>query len=255
MDPSGCYFISTGEECRPCRTPSTAVVAVTGVLIVVSLVGFLLFKQSAIAIFLAEVLIVVLLLVLGLGEWWFFDVIVLSTALFLISKSAASFLGRKKPDDAEPVDDSESEGHDDSHSGSYFVGVIKVALFFLQTTTAILPKGTWPGWVLQLIARLDAISFRIAGIECFNPGIFSIPAVRFSILMASPIAVRCFIFCLIRTLTLSRRLDHFDDGVCHCMRCFAVPFADYSTAAATGCARLDPQLLQERQELDAPSLT
>jgi hypothetical protein len=198
-----CYFATSGEDqiCRRCETPSTAVIAVSATIIVLSLVGFLLFQNSAVAIFVAEVLIAVLLLVLGLGEWWFFDVIVISTVLFLISRSATKYLGKRKQlrpqdnllsagdeirDDA-PVQDSHHKHREEE--AAYFVGIIKVSIFFLQTTSAILPRGTWPRWVVGIIEALNSVSLRIAGIECFSD-FFSVPAVRFATLMVAPIIVR-----------------------------------------------------------------
>lgn len=184
---SNCYFgIGTEEfECKRCKAPSTLLLAACGFLILISLVGFLLFRHSALAIFGAEVLIAVLLLVLGIGEWWFFDVIVVSTVLFLISRSANKRLARKREGgDAGDVPPAAS------HENAYFVGVVKVTLFFLQTNAAVLPRETWPNWIAFVVDALNSVSLRVAGIECFNPAVFPIPAVKFGALMSAPFVVR-----------------------------------------------------------------
>lgn len=181
---SRCFFATSGEEfvCRHCQAPSTAVLASAAVLICISLVAFLLFQHSTFAIFLAEVLIAVLLLVLGLGEWWFFDVILISSILFLVSRSATKRLNRRKH---LSVNDEKKE----KVQSAYFVGIVKISLFFLQTTSAVLPSDTWPKVVSDIVETLNSFSLRISGIECLFPQLHFIPAGKFMALMAAPLAV------------------------------------------------------------------
>eukprot|EP01122_Echinamoeba_exundans_P011670 TRINITY_DN4718_c0_g1_i1.p1 TRINITY_DN4718_c0_g1~~TRINITY_DN4718_c0_g1_i1.p1 ORF type:complete len:1760 (-),score=229.92 TRINITY_DN4718_c0_g1_i1:4961-9508(-) len=179
-DAQNCFFAANGEEfvCRRCQAPGTAVLVSAGLLIIFSLVAFLLFQHSTVAIFVAEVLVAVLLLVLGLGEWWFFDVVIVSAVLFLISRGATRKLMRK-----------EELVEKQHHQSAYFIGIVKVSLFFLQTTAAVLPSETWPKLVSQVVETLNSFSLRISGVECLYPSIYSIPAAKFGLLMSAPILI------------------------------------------------------------------
>jgi hypothetical protein len=179
-DAKNCFFAANGEEfvCRRCQAPGTAVLVSAGLLIVISLVAFLLFQHSTVAIFVAEVLVAVLLLVLGLGEWWFFDVVIVSAVLFLISRGATRKLMKKE--------ELKEKQH---HQSAYFIGIVKVSLFFLQTTAAVLPSETWPKLVSQLVETLNSFSLRVSGVECLYPSLYSIPAAKLALLMSAPIII------------------------------------------------------------------
>lgn len=179
-----CWFAYNSEEfvCRRCIAPSMQALAIFGASILITLIGLLLFKHSAAAVFMAETQIAMLLLVLGLGEWWFFDVVAFSSLLFLISRRLTKCVTkRKKKDDLT---------HEES---AYFVGIVKVSLFFFQTISVIIPHGTWPQWIGKLAEALNNSSLRIAGIECFAPQIFSIPSAKFAAILSAPVFVRCFL--------------------------------------------------------------
>jgi hypothetical protein len=235
-----CWFSSSGEHgsCTLCRPPSTAIIITSLSLLLFSLVAFLLFNQSAIALFVAEFIVVIVLVILGIAEAWLFDVTIILGLLFLISQ-ASKPRKPKKPsqddkskllnsdgsprrlgasggisvpsvsidvsqdtaDEAEaasivrshvrnsvqaetaviPDEPSTREGKIESVSG-----LVKVLIFFLQTTSVLISSNAWPTWSSDFVVRLSALNVHVSGLECFSPAWFADPFGRFIFLMSLP---------------------------------------------------------------------
>eukprot|EP01122_Echinamoeba_exundans_P007758 TRINITY_DN2457_c0_g2_i2.p1 TRINITY_DN2457_c0_g2~~TRINITY_DN2457_c0_g2_i2.p1 ORF type:complete len:1684 (-),score=138.56 TRINITY_DN2457_c0_g2_i2:1459-6510(-) len=177
-----CYFASGSaeeRECILCQSPSTIVIVAAISILQLSLVVFLIFKQSAFALVLSEIAIVIILVLLGIGEFWMFDLVLILGLLFVIT-SLSQRSGR--PASAAPVHPllQESEGEDDSHTeprdhelASRSAAIVKIIIFFVQTTVAIIKGGAWPHWVVSSVEKLNALNLRVSGIECFAPSILS----------------------------------------------------------------------------------
>jgi hypothetical protein len=172
-------------ECHKCAPTNTGIIAAALVVLQLSLVFFMIFNASAVGLFLAEVAIVVFLILLGLGEWWMFDALLILTLLFIIS----------------------------SRSGTHDIGYVKILLFFLQTTTVIVSHATWPTWVSGVLSRLESLNLRVSGLECINPTLFSNPLGRFLFFMALPwlisvlLIIAAVISALLLRIPLVRRLQ------------------------------------------------
>lgn len=211
-----CYFNSGEPEmrhCTLCRQPSTIVIVVAILALQVSLVVFLLFRRSAIALLMAEAAIAVTLFILGVGEAWMLDLIVMLALLFVItslsqrlykksqSHSAAAFSPPPTDDEshAGSAIDSDSEHdsireHSDKNHHKHLVaaktaGIAKITIFFLQSAAATVKPAAWPHWIASVISQLDALNLRVSGIECFAPSLLSNPIIRFSFQLGMPLIV------------------------------------------------------------------
>jgi hypothetical protein len=182
-----CWFQSGGDEfeCQKCKTPSTAALVAAIVVLQISLIIFLVFKRSAIALFIAEGIIVFIFIILGLSEWFFVDLFVLLGIMLLISQSSRRHKRRRavKSVDGELNHRNDEGEHNET---ARLAGIIKIFLFWAQTTTAVIPSTAWPHWFRNLITQLSSISLRVSGLECFAPSVMSNPVWKFGFVMAMP---------------------------------------------------------------------
>lgn len=196
-----CYFYS-GEreehECILCKQQSTAVIAIAIFCLFASMVVFLLFQRSAVALFLAEVAIAVTLLLLGIGEAWILDLLLLMGLLFLAtsfskriqrrilteSEHSAPHGGHAVQSDGEDavthssMNDSDGHhdgAHHDHEADSRTAAMAKIVIFFLQSATSLVDKAAWPSWIDFIMHGLEAINVKVSGVECFAPSILSSP--------------------------------------------------------------------------------
>eukprot|EP01122_Echinamoeba_exundans_P008934 TRINITY_DN3046_c0_g2_i1.p1 TRINITY_DN3046_c0_g2~~TRINITY_DN3046_c0_g2_i1.p1 ORF type:complete len:1343 (-),score=290.98 TRINITY_DN3046_c0_g2_i1:276-4268(-) len=237
-----CWFSSSGEHgsCTLCRPPSTAIIITSLSLLLFSLVAFLMFNQSAIALFVAEFIVVIVLVILGIAEAWLFDVTIILGLLFLISQASKPRKPKKKSgqdekskllnsdgsprrlgmsggipvpsvsidvsldtaDEAEAASIIRSPLRSSVQAESVMVpeeespnregkiesvsGLVKVLIFFLQTTSVLISSNAWPTWASDFVVRLSALNVHVSGLECFRPDWFADPFGRFIFLMALP---------------------------------------------------------------------
>jgi hypothetical protein len=222
-----CYF-SAGESqyrhCALCRQPSTIVIVVAVVALQVSLVVFLLFKRSAIALLLAELAITVVLFIVGIGEAWMLDLFIMLGLLFVIT-SLSQRLPRQKhvksPLDETTDDDSQLEsdveqshdlGHNEHHHHNHKVAaktaaIAKITIFFLQSAASIVKPAAWPKWISAVVSQLDALNLRVSGIECFAPSILSNPVAKLALQLALPLIVGVNIMIAAIIAAILLRLD------------------------------------------------
>lgn len=174
-DDDECYFTYDNEElsCTICRPHSSPILIAAVVVLQVSMVAFLVFRRSAATLFLAETVLAVVLLLLGIGEWYIFNIISIMALMFLLT-SAERRVSHGNP-------------HDSHAEVTQRTGIIKIILFFVQATPVIVNRHAWPSWVRLVVERLSALNMKISGLECLNPGVFSSPVGRFSFVMGLPI--------------------------------------------------------------------
>jgi hypothetical protein len=158
-----------------------------------SLVVFLIFKQSALALVLSEIAIVIILILLGIGEFWMFDLVLILGLLFLItSLSQRSGRSSSMAPHTHPLLE-ESEGEEDSHSdhhqhelASRSAALVKIIIFFVQTTAAIVNAAAWPHWVVNSVKQLNALNLRVSGIECFAPSVLAKAEAKILVQLSMP---------------------------------------------------------------------
>eukprot|EP01122_Echinamoeba_exundans_P017858 TRINITY_DN9809_c0_g1_i1.p1 TRINITY_DN9809_c0_g1~~TRINITY_DN9809_c0_g1_i1.p1 ORF type:complete len:1715 (-),score=214.35 TRINITY_DN9809_c0_g1_i1:28-5172(-) len=216
-----CWFQNGDDEfeCRKCKTPSTAALVGAIVVLQLSLIIFLVFKRSAIALFIAEGIIVFIFIILGLSEWFFVDLFVLLGIMLLISQSSRRSKRHHAHNSFE--DDLKSEHADDEHHEiARLAGIVKIFLFWAQTTTAVIPTTAWPHWFHNLIQQLSSISLRVSGLECFAPSILSNPVWKFGFVMAMPwmlsfaILIAASVAWVVKRLQLKRGISNAVRRMC-----------------------------------------
>ena len=205
-----CYFSYGSEEhlCKRCTPLSSGILISVAAFLLIAQVLFLLFKQSAIAILLAEFVVTAILLFLGLAEWYLFDMVVATGLLFLINSTSAD-------------------------SGSHFslpTSAVKILIFFVPTTMSVVPPTLWPSFARSLMAKINALTLRMSGLECLSPNLFSHATGRLVFVLLVPAAFAAvvvsghLIASLLQRLAFVRRLqrcrccpnkeklDHLSDG-------------------------------------------
>jgi hypothetical protein len=170
-----CYFSYDTEEhsCTICKPHSSPILIGAVVFLQLSMIAFLVFRRSAATLFLAETVLAVILLLLGIGEWYIFNIVSIMALMFLLTSA------EKRKSHGNP--------HDSHAEVAQRTGVIKIILFFVQATPVIVSKSAWPGWVRIAVERLNALNLKISGLECLNPSVFASPVGRFTFVMALPL--------------------------------------------------------------------
>jgi hypothetical protein len=179
----------------------------------ISLVVFLLFQKSALALLLAEVAIVIALVLAGVGESWMFNLVIIMGLLFV-----ATSLSRRVAKHSEVHGESEGDGivlqdgrersikdqelhneHNHDHQEANVVGITKIIIFFLQSAASIIQDSAWPPWISQAMKRLEVVNLRVSGVECFAPSTLSDPTAKllFQLLMPMFLAINLVIAALI----------------------------------------------------------
>jgi hypothetical protein len=160
------------------------------VILQITMIVFLLFRRSAATLFLAEFVLVVILMLLGIGEWWLFNFISLMALLFLLSAAE----NREEDRHVGPESPDSVDHHSSEHEkAAKMTGIIKILLSFVQTLPSIVPQAAWPHWVAKAIELLDVVNFRLSGLECLSPTLLSTPAGRFMVIMLLPVALTLFL--------------------------------------------------------------
>lgn len=230
-----CFF-SNGEtdfrHCTKCQQTSTFIIVAAVCVLQISLVVFLLFKRSAIALLLAELVIAVVLFIVGIGEAWMLDVFIMLGLLFVItSLSQKDPASHHVPENQHgPLSDQSDEEIDQSHSlfgissekrsldshhhhsshhawAAKTAAIAKIAIFFLQSTASLVKQAAWPSWISTLLSQLDALNFRVSGIECLAPSVLSNPVYKLLFQLGMPIFVGINIVVAAGIAALLLRLD------------------------------------------------
>eukprot|EP01122_Echinamoeba_exundans_P014246 TRINITY_DN6407_c0_g1_i1.p1 TRINITY_DN6407_c0_g1~~TRINITY_DN6407_c0_g1_i1.p1 ORF type:complete len:1714 (+),score=224.17 TRINITY_DN6407_c0_g1_i1:330-5144(+) len=184
-----CYFSSDNEEqeCHKCQSNSSWLLVIAIIFLQLSMIAFLVFRRSAATLFLTEFVLVVILMILGIGETWLFQVVCVMALMFLLS---AAENRRKNRADAHSRSGkgSHKHAHHEEHlAAAKMTGIVKVILFFLQSVPAVVPSEAWPAWVGAIVRLLSALSLRVSGLECISPTLFASPVGRFSFVMSLPV--------------------------------------------------------------------
>jgi hypothetical protein len=184
-DEHECFFSSDNEEqeCRKCGYNSSWLLVIAIVFLQLSMIAFLVFRRSAATLFLTEFVLVVILMILGIGETWLFQVVCVMALMFLLS--AAENRRRNRADKLHKKAGHHS--HEEHRAAAKMTGIVKVILFFLQSVPAVVPSQAWPAWVGSIVRLLSALSLRISGLECISPTVFASPVGRFSFVLSLPV--------------------------------------------------------------------
>lgn len=142
-----------------------------------SLVAFLLFRRSSLALLLAEAIVAVTLIMSGIGEGWMLDLIVIMGLLFLITSLSqrskkVRYVGSYQDDVGEEREDPRHSAH---HAAAQTAALAKIIIFFIQSLASLVPEATWPSWVAAAMKGVEAVNLRLSGVECFAPGLLSSP--------------------------------------------------------------------------------
>lgn len=174
-------------------------------LLQLTLVAFLLFQQSALALLLSEVVVVIVLVLSGVGESWLIQLMLILGVMFMAStlskwrpRNRASPAAGVQSADAdhdvlEPSDrslgDANSRSHhsDDGHqTQARTAGVVKIILFFAQTVATVVQPAAWPSWTRHAVHQLEALNVHLSGLECFLPSGENQPVWKFLTQLALP---------------------------------------------------------------------
>jgi hypothetical protein len=200
-----CYF-SSGEieerHCTKCQTTSIAVVVSAFATLQLSLVIFLLFQKSALALLLAEVAIVITLVLAGIGESWMFNLVIIMGLLFVVTSLSRRAASAPKADrgsmlvqdsnshilhDGDIHHDDDDGSHVEHHESAQVAALAKIIIFFFQSASAVIQDSAWPSWISQAMKYLEAVNLRVSGVECFAPSILSSPLGKLLFQLAMPI--------------------------------------------------------------------
>lgn len=166
---------------------------------------------------LSEVAIVVILILLGIGEFWMFDLVLILGLLFVITslsqrrakRHAKSKSGLKRAsmqpgslqesseDERLRIDEGIREDghaselithgdHEQHEMSARSAAIVKIVIFFVQSTAAVVKPSAWPSWVVHSVEQLNALNLRVSGIECFAPLVFSRPEAKVLIQLSMP---------------------------------------------------------------------
>jgi hypothetical protein len=139
-----CFF-SSGEECQECKEVQTWIIIGGALAMVACVLIFIFLKGSKIMLFL-EAAIVVLLLFLGIGQSYVFDVLV-----FFLLVQGLEIFGK----------DSENE------EGIVSIeGLAKLFLWYLQALSLLVPSEFWPEQIKSAISNLEVVNFHSSSIAC-----------------------------------------------------------------------------------------
>lgn len=199
-DDEGCFF-SSGEDdersCDKCGRTQTALIVLAVALLQLTLVVFLLFQKSALALLLSEVVIVIILVLSGVGESWLIQLVLIMGLMFMAS--TLSRRRQKSPERQQDDDQPESavQSRDDAgvsrsyheyehHSQARTAGVAKLVLFFVQTVATVVAPSTWPAWTRNVVHQFEALNFHLAGLECVLPSGYNQPVWKLLTQLALP---------------------------------------------------------------------
>lgn len=184
-DEDTCFFSSDNEEheCHKCQSNSSWLLVIAVVFLQLSMIAFLVFRRSAATLFLTEFVLVVILMILGIGETWLFQVVCVMALMFLLS-AAENRRSNRSNANCKANHRAQHEAH---LAAAKMTGIVKVILFFLQTAPAVVPREAWPRWVGSIVRLLSALSLRLSGLECISPQLFSSPIGRFGFVMSLPV--------------------------------------------------------------------
>jgi hypothetical protein len=168
----------------------------------VSLVVFLLFQKSALALLLAEVAIVIALILAGIGESWMFDLVIVMGLLFIITSLSRRavvatrsirkhrlFQSESEQEDShhESGEHGEHGDHEEHQATAHVAAMAKIIIFFLQCASAVIQDAAWPSWIGGLMKYLEAINLRLSGVECFSPALLSSPLGKLLFQLSMPL--------------------------------------------------------------------
>eukprot|EP01122_Echinamoeba_exundans_P004762 TRINITY_DN149_c0_g2_i1.p1 TRINITY_DN149_c0_g2~~TRINITY_DN149_c0_g2_i1.p1 ORF type:complete len:1674 (+),score=225.85 TRINITY_DN149_c0_g2_i1:72-5093(+) len=208
---NGICFFASGEaedrNCIRCKSQSTLILVAAVVALQGSLVVFLLFRRSSLALLLAEAAIAITLLMSGIGESWMLDLVIVMGLLFLITS-----LSQRKHKPPHPVsidleDEADQPNHHTHLAAAETAALAKITIFFVQSAAAVIRDSTWPEWIEAAMKRLEAINLRVSGVECFAPSLLANPVGKLLFHMSLPwiLAVNIGVAAVISALLI--RLD------------------------------------------------
>ena len=161
-----CYYSRNSEEfeCAKCGPTSAPVLIAVTVFLVISQIIFLLFKRSALAVLLAEFVVMALLLFFGLAESYVFNMVVATGLLFLVNSASS----------------------DSGSQSALPTSAVKILIFFVPTTFRVVPSSVWPEFAKNIMRKIDEFSLRVSGLECIAPDWLGKPQGRFLFIMLVP---------------------------------------------------------------------
>ena len=151
-----CYYARDGR-CEICQKVQVWVIVISVLSLLLSFLAFFFVKSKLITVA-VEIATLIFFLLLGVGEWWFLDIMLLLMLLNFVAIEESS------------------------------TGVVKTFVFYLQTTSALSEK-VWPGWISNIFSSMSWINFKVSGAECASPDIFHNEFYKFLSLMLIPVII------------------------------------------------------------------